>query len=246
MPIHDWSAVNATVFHHFHQAWTMTMCNTLNGGLLPTGYGALVEQHAEGLVPDVLSLQRRPRPERSGGRVVTAAPPQARHTIRAQGSALARRGNRVVVRHALGDVVSVIEVVSPGNKGSRSSLRSFVEKTIEFLQKGVHVLVLDLFPPSTRDPQGIHKAIWDAVEKRPFELPTDKQLTLAAYVSDRPLTAYVEPVGVGDTLPDMPVHLDPDSYVLLPLEATYEATWASCPDIMREAVLRVAADTPSD
>ena len=50
--------------------------------------------------------------------------------------------------------------------------------------------------------------------------------------------AYIEPVGVGDLLPDMPAYLDADSYVLLPLERTYGETWASCPEDMREAVER--------
>jgi hypothetical protein len=52
------------------------------------------------------------------------------------------------------------------------------------------------------------------------------------------MRAYVEPVGVGGVLPDMPAYLDPDSYVPVPLEATYQTTWASCPDAMREAVER--------
>jgi hypothetical protein len=118
-------------------------------------------------------------------------------------------------------VICVIEIVSPGNKGSRAALRSFVEKAADLLQHGVHLLVVDLFPPSVRDPQGIHKAIWDEIEDQPFELPPDKPLTLAAYVADAPKRAYVEPVGVGDALPDMPAYLDPDSYVPAPLEVTY-------------------------
>jgi hypothetical protein len=59
---------------------------------------------------------------------------------------------------------------------------------------------------------------------------------LAAYYAGVPKTAYVEPVAVGDLLPDMPAYLDPDSYVPVPLEPTYQATWASCPEDMREAV----------
>ena len=152
--------------------------------------------------------------------------------------ALANRGNRITIHHPLGRVVSVIEVVSPGNKGSRAALRSFVEKAADLLRHGVHLLVVDLFPPSVRDPQGIHKAIWDEIEDQPFELPPDKPLTLAAYVADVPKTAYVEPVGVGDVLPDMPAYLNPDSYVPTPLEATYQATWTSCPEDMREVVER--------
>ena len=61
MPIHDWTRVDATLFHDFHQAWTVGIRNALNAGLLPKGYSALVEQHAAGLIPDVLALQRRAR-----------------------------------------------------------------------------------------------------------------------------------------------------------------------------------------
>jgi Protein of unknown function (DUF4058) len=242
MPIHDWSRVDANLFHDFHQVWTIAIRNALNGGLLPKGYSALVEQHAAGVVPDVVALQGRTRPtpraEPSGGAVVTATPPKTRHIIRAQQEIAAARGNRITIRHPLGRVVCVIEIVSPGNKASRSALRAFIEKTVDFLRHGVHMLVIDLFPPSSRDPQGIHKTIWDEIEEQPFELPSDKPLTLAAYVAGIPKTAYVEPVGVGDGLPDMPAYLDPDSYVLVPLEATYQASWASCPEDMREAVER--------
>lgn len=69
MPVHDWSRVDANLCHDFHQAWSVGIRNALNVGLLPKGYSALVEQHAGGLVPDVLALQR------TGG-AVTAEPPR--------------------------------------------------------------------------------------------------------------------------------------------------------------------------
>jgi hypothetical protein len=95
---------------------------------------------------------------------------------------------------------------------------------------------VDLFPPSSRDPQGIHKAIWDEIEEQPFKLPLGKPLTLATYVASVPKMAYVEPVAVGDRLPNMAAYLDEDSYVPVPLEETYQSTWATCPEDMREAV----------
>jgi hypothetical protein len=238
MPIHDWSRVDANLFHHFHQAWALTICNSLNSGLLPKGMTALVEQETVGVSPDVIAMERTPPcPDQPrGGGVITAIAPKVRHVVHAQDDIRARRANRITIRHPLGRVVSVIEIVSPGNKSSRSALRSFVDKSVEFLRQGVHLLIIDLFPPTSRDPQGIHKAIWDEIEEQPFELPPDKPLTLVAYVADVVKTAYIEPVAVGDALPDMPAYLDVDGYVPVPLEATYQATWATCPEAMRDAV----------
>lgn len=206
MSIHDWTRVESGIFHHFHQAWTIAILNALNGGLLPKGYSALADQRSGEVSPDVIT------------------------------EVYAARANRIAIHHPLGQVISMIEIVSPGNKGSHAALRAFVEKTTELLDRGVHVLVVDLFPPSKRDPQGIHKAIWDEIREEPFELPPDKTLTAAAYVADLPKVAYVEPFAVGDPLPDMPVYLNPESYVLMPLDSTYQSTWLTCPEDMREMV----------
>ena len=208
MPVHDWAHVDANVFHHFHQRWTVAICDALNAGLLPSGYSALVEQHAGGLVPDVLALERRfppSRPAEPVGGVVTATPPKTSLVKKAK-AVLAARANRIVIRHRLGEIVCVLEIVSPGNKSGRAALRAFVDKTIEFLRQGVHLLVIDILPPTARDPGGMHKAIWDEIEEEPFELPPGKPLTLAAYVAGdvltgREMTAYVELVGVGTPCP---------------------------------------------
>ena len=239
MPIHDWSTVDPNLYHHFHQAWTIAIINALNGGLLPKGYSALAEQHAPALVPDVLTLQSSYSESRQGpigGAVVTATRPQARHVLRAQRSSMSARANRITIRHSLGRIVCVIEIVSPGNKHSQRALRAFVEKSVEFLSQGVNLLIVDLFPPTPRDPQGIHKVIGDEIDEAPFDFDPAKPLTLAAYVAGVMEEAFVQPVAVGDTLPDMPAYLDEDHYVPVPLEATYLATWATCPEDMRVVV----------
>ncbi|MBI4601940.1 MAG: hypothetical protein HY721_08255 [Planctomycetes bacterium] len=146
------------------------------------------------------------------------------------------RANRIVVKHHLGRTIAVIEIVSPGNKDSRAALRDFVEKTTDFLRAGIHVLVIDLFPPTPRDPGGIHKAVWDEISEEPFVFPEGKDRTLASYETGSERTAYVEPVGVGDRLPDMPLFLANDLHVMVPLEPTYEATWGASPEELRLAV----------
>ena len=124
--------------------------------------------------------------------------------------------------------------MSPGNKSSRNALRAFVRKASDLIWQGIHLLVIDLFPPSERDPQGIHKAIWDEIAERPFTLPPDKPLTAAAYRAAPTKTAYVEPLAVGDELPALPIFLIADEYVLAPLEETYRASWTAYPAALKE------------
>jgi hypothetical protein len=207
MPVHDWTRVDAGLFHDFHQSWTVALRNALNTGGLPRDYFALVEQRIRGPVPDVYT----------------------------------GKANRITVRHRHGDVVAVIEIVSPGNKASRSEFRYFVEKTADLIRQGIHLLVVDLFPPGPRDPQGLPKAIWDEFQDEDFGLPPDKPLTLAAYDAGPPRVAYVEPIAVGDRLPAMPLFLKPEFYVPAPLEQTYQATWDTSPAVFKDLLEGPAA-----
>lgn len=248
MPIHDWTRVPSGLFHEFHQSWTVRIKDALNAGLMPDGYYALVEQRVEGPEPDVIAVElKRPVGPPPGHALATLAPPRAKVVDRlaSEASHYARKANRITVRHALGDVVAVIEVVSPGNKDGRHALRSFVAKAVAFLRHGVHLLIVDLFPPSERDPQGIHKAIWDEMAEGTFALPSPRSRSLVSYQSDSDLTAYVEPIEVGEAMPDMPLFLDRDLYVPAPLEATYQATWDVCPGPIRDLVVPSPDMSPS-
>jgi len=237
MPIHDWTRVDAGLFHAFHQSWIIALCNDLNADVLPPEYFALPEQSIHGPIPDVLTLNLSSGPDEPDGDAigvaVATAPPHTRLVRHAEDRIYVRKANRVAVRHRHGQFVAVVEIVSPGNKASKGELRTFVEKSSELIMQGVHLLVIDLFPPSKRDPQGIHKAIWDEFQEEDLNLPADKPLTLASYDAGPPPVAYVEPVAVGDALPDMPIFLKPDFYVLAPLESTYESTWFHFPTPMK-------------
>ena len=61
MPIHDWTKVDAGIFHDFHHAWIEQIKRLLNGGVLPPDHYALAEQHTSHFGPDVLTLQSRIR-----------------------------------------------------------------------------------------------------------------------------------------------------------------------------------------
>jgi len=238
MPIHDWTRVDAGIFHDFHHEWISTIKRALNAGLLPPDYYALAEQIAGGLGPDVLTLESarsNPVPSKgngggAGGIALAASPPKVRFTASTEMEKYARRRKRIAIRHVSDDsVVAMIEIVSPGNKSNRHALRSFVDKAAELLRAGIHLLVLDLFPPGPRDPQGIHGAIWAEVAGSDFDLPANLPLTLAAYSAGDVKQAFIEPVAVGMELADMPLFLEPELYVLTPLERTYVAAFEGVP-----------------
>jgi len=204
MPVHDWTRADGALFHAFHQHWICALCDALNGGLLPSDYYALVE------LPT-----RRDEGELSGQLT--------------EDEQLVRKADRVGVHHRQGKLIAAIEIVSPGNKSRRRELRTFAERNADLIRTGIHLLVIDLFPPGRYDPQGIHKVIWDEFEEAEFTLPADKRLMLAAYAAGSTKEAYIDSVAVGDKLPDMPLFLEADRYVPVPLEATYQKSWAVFP-----------------
>ncbi len=226
------------------------MTDALNMRLLPEAYYALAEQQGAGFEPDILTLKtkdatvpdgdRAPAPAaqpagrdeafRAPGDGVLVAEPRVRVMAETDLEFYRRRQNVVAVRHVSGDhLVAIVEIVSKGNKSGRKAFNDFVRKATEFLAHEVHLLILDLQPPTPRDPQGIHGAIWDEVAGQEYARPADKPMTLAAYESGPVVRAFVEPVGMGDRLIDMPLFLDPGRYVAVPLEETYQLAFDSVP-----------------
>lgn len=244
MPIHDWSRVEAGIFHAFHHSWIEEIHRALNAGILPPDYYALPEQRAVGFGPDVLTLQHtQPNSNGAGNGPVPPAGPLAllveRPRVRFDGEidrGLGQKSSAVAVRHVSDDrVVAVVEVVSPANK-TRHGLPAFVTKAAELLDAGVHLLVLDLLPPGRYDPFGVHVAVWEAAGGDPPAEPFEKPLTLAAYESADVLRFYLEPVGVGDALSEMPLFLVPGGHVHVPLEATYQRAVEALPRRWRQVL----------
>jgi hypothetical protein len=242
MPIHDWTRVQAGIFHHFHHGWIEELARAFNHGVLPPDYYALAEQIAGGLGPDVLTLQRPANGAASEGRptggiALATMPPQVQFRQRAEPDRYAARAKAVAIHHVSDHrVVAMVEIVSPGNKNTQQGLRAFVEKAAEVLRGGVHLLIVDLFPPGPRDPQGVHRAIWEQFVDSDFVLPADRPLTLAAYIGGACPEAFIEPVAVGAALPDMPLFLTPEVYVPVPLEKTYQAAWQAVPSFWRDVL----------
>src|SRR5258708_7500307 len=123
MALHDWTLVEAGIFHSFHNAWITHLGEALNAGVLPSGYYALGEQHFGHYIGDLLTLHAGgangaslPSKPWDGGLAVAEAPPRVRHLLTATETNRTRR-RTLAVRHVSGhQLVAVIEIVLPSNK----------------------------------------------------------------------------------------------------------------------------------
>lgn len=251
MPTHDWTRVEAGIFHAFHHDWITEISRSLNGGLLPGGYYALPEQLAGGLGPDVLTLRQPGSPiappvsePLEGGIALATAPPQVRLRMGSEANRYAAKAKAVFIRYvSRHQVVAMVEIVSPGNKNNQNGLNAFANKAREALAAGIHLLIVDLFPPSARDPQGIHREVWGDDCAADYALPEDQPLTCVAYLAGSAAEAFIEWVGVGEALPDMPLFLTSETYVSVPLELTYQAAWQGMPSYWREVLTTAPSES---
>jgi hypothetical protein len=242
MPVHDWTRVFDGAFHAFHLGWIAELQNELNGGILPKDYYAIAEHVAGPAFRDVRTLQTTDRDAKAwsgepiaGATAVAVTPPRVRERAIIEEEVFTRRQRSILLRRSSNDrIVAMIEIVSSANKASDREFRAFVAKAVDALERGYHLLLVDLQSPTPRDPEGIHTAIWAELGGKPKPPPSDKPLTLVAYDAGLPKTAYVERVAVGDVLIDMPLFLAPGWYINVPLEATYMTAWRGVPRRFRE------------
>ena len=246
MPIHDWTRVQAGIFHDFHHEWISTIKHAINQCLQGTDYYALAEQIAGGVGPDVLTLQQPSHghktngpigDRRRGGIAMATVPPKARFRITNPPHWYATKKNAVAIRHISEHrVVAVLEIISPGNKASRSAMTVFVRKAQDLIAAGVHLDFVDLFPPTPRDPEGLHPVVWGDDDADTYHFDPAKPLTCASYIGGPGAEAFIEPVAVGDELPTLPLFLTPEEYIDVPFEATYQSAFEAVPEFWRETL----------
>ena len=246
MPLHDWSLVSPGTFHGFHTAWIAELARALNNGLLPESYYAESEQVAGQTGPDVLALEFDgnfskvdiDRDESLGGTALLTdvQPTVTLKQTASEAEIYGERRNRLAIRHTSGDrLVAFIELLSSGNKSSQRMLDRFLDKVCSVIEQGVHLLIVDPYAPGSLDPQGIHGAIWKEIDpSSPFHFPDQRKLTAVSYHAIIPPVAYVEPMALGLPLPVMPLFLDSNRYLNLPLEPTYSAAFCAIPKHYRQ------------
>jgi hypothetical protein len=243
MPVHDWTTVDDGTFHAFHLAWIGEMQKSLNGGILPEGFYAMAEQHAGETIPDVLALHTSdsdagPLPEPNEGvATLTKTRPKVDSRLTATSSPKGKR-RTIAIRHVSHHrVVALVEIVSPANKDRKAHVAAFVNKMVAALQLGIHVLLIDLFPPGKHDPGGMHGAVWDRFEPDTENAsPEGQPFALASYTGGKPAKGYVSFVALGDELPAVPLFLTPERFVSLELEPTYAEAYAGMPEFWRNVI----------
>jgi hypothetical protein len=243
MAMHDWTAVDAGIYHAFHSVW-ITEIHRAVMTRLPKDYYSLPEQQAAGFGPDVLTLKCDDDDMSTNGGLATKARPKTKMYQETPTEFYLRKQKAVVIHHVSGDrIVAMIEIVSPGNKNSEHGLRSFVKKARELLLQKIHLLIVDPFPVSKRDPYGLHAAIIQEFQDDPLKLPPESPLSVFSYECDDCVRTYLEPLGVGELIPDMPVFLYPGMYIDVPLEETYMAAWKDVPKRWQDVISTPNANT---
>jgi hypothetical protein len=236
MPVHDWPRVSDGTFHDFHYSWVLVIKRALKP-LLPKGYYVMAEQIGGDLgAPDVLTLQTaaqlaEPKLPLTGTATLTELPPAVHARTTIPRDQYARLQRILVIRHTSDDrIVALIEVLSRGNKSNRHAIRSLLDKATAALDAGIHLLLVDVYPPGPCDPNGIHGMLLYEIGTEEYVLNRARPLTVAAYMSGPGVEAFVDHIALGEPTPEMPLFLtNAGNYVPVPLERTYMAAWEDVP-----------------
>lgn len=224
MPLHDWMRVSREAICDFQQTWLVFLRLTL-ARVLPAGFYGNVERHHSRFV----------------ARRASVADP---HGSEAAANSLSRASSLAVRRAGTDRLVALIELASPSNKDRPASVAAYVEKAKAALDAGVHLVHLDMLPPTPHALANLSSAIWDAADGRDYPFDPAKPFAADAFVADRVNELYANPLGLGDEWPLVPLFLDPETYIDLPLAETYEQAFAGVAPHDRERLSAPSAAVP--
>ena len=226
---HKWESV--------HGGWPMIIVQQLFD-ILPEGYESDptarigtyfeidVSTYKVGKLKHNGSLNGQSARTRDGGGVATAIAPEPTLTLETD---LSEQDEfEVKIYDDCRQLVAAIEIVSPANKDRPETRRDFVAKVAALLQKGVCVSIVDLVTIRQFNLYSdLLELIGRADPKLDQTLPPLYSVTLRSrkqHDKGSLLDVWYYPMTVGQTLPTLPIWLDVDRRILLPLESSYEET----------------------
>jgi hypothetical protein len=127
-------------------------------------------------------------------------------------------------------LVAAIELVSLANKDRPANRRMFAVKCASYLQSGVSVVIVDVV---TERSGNLHADLLELLHARLTTPAQDvKDLDAAAYRTvpaskSVSLETWAHLLTLGDSLPTLPLWLQPDLCLPLDLDATYRAACAA-------------------
>lgn len=132
-----------------------------------------------------------------------------------------------------GELVAVLELISPSNKDRPGAIDQLVGKAAALLRQGVSVSLVDLV---TTRRANLYAELLQRLGRDDPRLGSEPPPLYAVTLRTRPreprpkhrpgqwLDAWFYPMQLGEPLPTIPIWLSPTQSVLLALESSYEAT----------------------
>ena len=214
----------------FHAQWPAEIVRHLST-ILPEGfYSALSVYLGSSLEVDIGTYKEDYPEERdagnSGGGTATLTALAPTLTIEFQ---LADQDRyEVSIYDDGGDLVAVIEIVSPANKDRPESRELFVGKVLSLLSQGICVSIVDLV--SVRQ-ANLYSELLSRLGHADPKLGSTPPAMVAVTMRTRSalkrrplLDAWYYPMIIGQALPTLPIWLRPDLCMMLSLETSYEET----------------------
>jgi hypothetical protein len=211
----------------FHHAWATHIAEDLNRGVLPADYFAEPEFHlGPNLEIDVAGFERNGRPTSGNTATATWAPPKPNGSFKVDYSRLDVCEVRVYQELGGAQLRAAIELVSPANKDRPGSRQTFAAKCAGYLKQAVALVIIDVVTERTAN---LHAELMKVLEVPGSAWKSATKLYAVAY---RPVTVikkerievWTQALSLGKPLPVMPLWLNLDLCVPVPLEETYAAT----------------------
>jgi hypothetical protein len=234
MPLRDHfrSPVNNThSWDEVHGGWPMEIVRNLTT-ILPAGFRAAPQVHlGSSFEVDVASYEldsRDPEALPDSGNAATQAALSPTLTVEAELADQDQYEVRIYDTERGRQLVAAIEIVSPANKDRPNTREVFVGKAAALLQQGVCVSLVDLV---TVRQANLYAELLTLLDRSdPALAPTPPSLyavtlrTRKAPKHRTLLDAWFYPMTLGQPLPTLPIWLNEELRVMLPLEPSYQET----------------------
>jgi hypothetical protein len=212
----------------FHSGWTNEIMRQLNKTLPPMYVARPHVKLGVEVEADVATLEQSAQePSEEGGGVATAvwAPPRPTLSVAVDFDHLDVFEVQVHREGGL-ELVAAIELVSPRNKDRPTARSNFAAKCAAYLQVGVSVVVVDVV---TERRENLYAALLEqlGLDRGDHQAGELYAVACRSVPPDQPsrLETWEARLTLGSALPTLPLWLEADLAVPLPLERSYEATF---------------------